>query len=322
MPAIPKGKTVRLTPIRKDLKLFVDLSGHIEEPSIWHNFRYYISACTQQGFSYIRGLRSRSQALLALAQIFAECGNPKKVQIDGEGGLSNDIASDFFAVRGIHVIKTEAYAHFRNGKIERRHQTWKGMCRAMLNRAGMSISFWWFAMRQAVLISNLNLMETPLEGSEPGSRRSIWEEHFGETPHLDSYVLGPFGCLAFLILTKEQRQARGLCGHFGNRTIQGLYLGAHVDAASGVFRHLFTDGRTVYSTTHVMKVVGDGYPLHQTESSSSLIPTTEDPSAEQVGAHAFDRNMLAMVIEQVKAKKEREVQLYLNYNRESMKDAS
>ena len=30
--------------------------------------------------------------------------------------------------------KAEAYAHFRNGKIERRHQTWKGMCRAMLNR--------------------------------------------------------------------------------------------------------------------------------------------------------------------------------------------
>ena len=62
MPEIPKGKTVRHTPKKKDLNLFVDLSGHIEEPSIWHNFHYYISACTQQGFSYIRGLRSRSQA--------------------------------------------------------------------------------------------------------------------------------------------------------------------------------------------------------------------------------------------------------------------
>jgi hypothetical protein len=38
MPGIHKGKTVRLKPVRKDLKLFVDLSGHIEEPSIWHNF--------------------------------------------------------------------------------------------------------------------------------------------------------------------------------------------------------------------------------------------------------------------------------------------
>ena len=56
--------------------------------------------------------------------------------------MTNDIASDFFAARGIHVIKTEAYVHFRNGKIERRYQTCKGMCRAMLNRVGMSIAFW------------------------------------------------------------------------------------------------------------------------------------------------------------------------------------
>ncbi len=49
MSGIPKGKTVRVKPVRKDLKLFVDLSGHIEEPSIWHNFHYYISACTQHG---------------------------------------------------------------------------------------------------------------------------------------------------------------------------------------------------------------------------------------------------------------------------------
>ncbi len=132
-------------------------------------------------------------------------------------------------------------------------------------------------MRQTVLISNLILLETPLEGSEPESRRSIWEAHFGETPHLDSYVFGPFGCLAFLIMTKEQRQARGLCGHFGNRTLQGLYLGAHVDAASGEFRHLFTDDRTV-STPHALKVVGDGYPIYQVDGDSSLIPIVEEPS--------------------------------------------
>ena len=31
VPVIPKGKTVTLVPVRKDLKLFVDLSGHIED---------------------------------------------------------------------------------------------------------------------------------------------------------------------------------------------------------------------------------------------------------------------------------------------------
>ncbi len=85
-------------------------------------------------------------------------------------------------------------------------------------------------MRQTVLITNFILRETPIEGGEPKARRSAWEAYFGETPHLDTYatVLWPFGCLAFLILTKEQRQARGLCGHFGNRTLEGLYLAAAI----------------------------------------------------------------------------------------------
>jgi hypothetical protein len=124
-------------------------------------------------------------------------------------------------------------------------------------------------------------------------------------------------------MTKEQRQARGLCGHFGNRTLQGLYLGAHVDAASGVFRHLFTDDRTVFSTPHALKVVGDGYPLYQVDGGSSLIPTVEEPNVEQEEDLNlnFDGNMLAMVIEQAKVQKEREVQLYLSYNREATIDS-
>jgi hypothetical protein len=88
----------------------------------------------EQGFSYIHGIRSRSQALLALAQIFAECGNPKSIQIDREGGLSNT-AMDFFASeesmslrqRRMYIIAAASLM------IERRNQTWKGMCRAMLD---------------------------------------------------------------------------------------------------------------------------------------------------------------------------------------------
>ena len=95
---------------------------------------------------------------MTLDQIFAECGSPKEVQIDGDGVLSNDTDLDFFESRGIHVIKTETYAHFHNDKIERRHQKWKGMCPVMLNRTGMSITFWWFVMSQTVLINYLVLL--------------------------------------------------------------------------------------------------------------------------------------------------------------------
>ena len=83
MPATPTGKTVR--PSRKvvNTKLFVDLSGYIEEVAIYHGFHYYISAVTAEGYSYFRGLRLKSQALMGLAKIFNESGTPHTVQIDG-----------------------------------------------------------------------------------------------------------------------------------------------------------------------------------------------------------------------------------------------
>jgi hypothetical protein len=96
-----------------------------------------------------------------------------------------------------------------------------------------------------------------------------------------------------------------------------------VDVSSRVFRHLFTDDRTVFSTPHALKVVGDGYPSYQVDDGGSLIPTVEEASVEQEESlHLnFDGNMLSMVIEQAKVQKEREVQLYLSYNRETMTDS-
>ena len=67
--------------------------------------------------------------------------------------------------------------------------------------------------------------------------------------------------LAFLILTAEQRKARGLSGHFGDRSLQGLYLGCQVDGASGVFKHLFTDDHSILTSPHALKIVPDVYPL-------------------------------------------------------------
>jgi hypothetical protein len=57
MPATPTGKTVR--PNRKvvNTKMYIDLSGYIEESSIYHGFHYYISTVTAEGYSYFRVLR-------------------------------------------------------------------------------------------------------------------------------------------------------------------------------------------------------------------------------------------------------------------------
>ena len=61
MPATPTGKTVR--PNRKvvNTKMYIDLSGYIEETSIYHGFHYYISVVTVEVYPYFRELRLKSQ---------------------------------------------------------------------------------------------------------------------------------------------------------------------------------------------------------------------------------------------------------------------
>ncbi len=53
IPETPVGKTVR--PKRKlvNTKMYIDLSGYIEEESIYHGFHYYISVVTAEGYSYL-----------------------------------------------------------------------------------------------------------------------------------------------------------------------------------------------------------------------------------------------------------------------------
>ena len=69
MPPTTTGKTIRPTRKVVTMKMYVDLSGYIEEASIYSKFHYYISAVTDEGFAYFRGLRLKSQALMGLAKL-------------------------------------------------------------------------------------------------------------------------------------------------------------------------------------------------------------------------------------------------------------
>ena len=62
-----------------------------------------------------------------------------------------------------HCVKIEAGQHFRHGKIEVRHRIWKGMSRAM------HIGWWYFAIRHAVRLTNLVLLEAVEESSAKAS---------------------------------------------------------------------------------------------------------------------------------------------------------
>ncbi len=102
----------------------------------------------------IRGLRYKSQALMGVNKIFVETGVPDETQIDGEGALACPEAQEWLDGMKTHCVKIEAGQHFRHGKIKVRHRIWKGISRAMLDRAGIHIGWWYFAIRHAVLLTS------------------------------------------------------------------------------------------------------------------------------------------------------------------------
>jgi hypothetical protein len=117
-----------------------------------------------------------------------------------------------------------------------------------------------------------------------------------------------------MILTTEQRKARGLSGHFWDRSLQGLYLGCQVDGSSGVFKHLFTDDHNIFSTPHAMKVVPDVYPLRVQNPRKGPIPSIDDVDIrllDDEGGVTLAR-FTTWVIE-TRADKERDIQLHLTY---------
>ena len=75
----------------------------------------------------------------------------------------------------------------------------------LIDRAGFNIDWWFLVLKHAVLITNIILLESVEPDSSKAKgierRRSVWEGHFREQTCLESYLLGPFGCWSFMILT-------------------------------------------------------------------------------------------------------------------------
>ncbi len=137
--------------------------------------------------------------------------------------------------------------------------------------------YWYFAVSHAILIMNLMLRARTLSGVPRDI--TVWEAHYGQRPNVGELLLGPFGCLAYLILTKETGQRKGMSTYWGVRTIPGIYLGCEVNPHTMVYHHIITDDKTIFSSPNRIKPVPDVYPMRlQLESSPyfGLIPQPED----------------------------------------------
>jgi len=105
---------------------------------------------------------------------------------------------------------------------------------------------------------------------DPEQKISAWEAQYYEKPHAD-LILGPFGCLAHLVLQKEHRLARldpkdDTDGDivFGVRSIVGVFLGVHVDPVTMSYTYLMTYGKNVYASKNNIITTGDIFPYNIT----------------------------------------------------------
>ena len=187
MPSLPNGRTVRPERIAHVKKVYVDLTGYITEKSIYHGYHYAMAGVTDKCFAVLIGLAFKSQALLGMARIFADFnGVPDQITIDGEGSLNTDPALAWMTGKGDErkskVTVTEAYSAFRLGMIERRWGKWKAIARCLMEEANIDIPWWYYAMRMAVMITNVTDLERDDEGNE--LPRTAYEAHFGEKPDM------------------------------------------------------------------------------------------------------------------------------------------
>jgi hypothetical protein len=90
---------------------------------------------------------------------------------------------------------------------------------------------------------------------------TVWEAHFGRKPNLNRYLIGPWGCLAYIVRTKEQRDKRGMDRSWGPRALAGIYVGCVMNHKEGAYEFLVHDGMRIRLTTANLKIVGDCFPF-------------------------------------------------------------
>ena len=281
VPPAPEGKVPRPYVKKRIKKIFVDLIGKVEEDSLFHGYHHALVAATDEGFILLEGMVYKSQALFCLGKVYNDLGGaPEITQIDHEGALVGKVGEIYINSRNSKRVVTEGGDHYRNGFVERRNRALKDMGRKMMWKAGTPTSYWYYALAHAALILN---MVTRARGEHGVARDvTVWEAHYGQRPNVSDKLIGPWGCLAYLILTREQRDKKGLSSHWGVRAIPGIYIGCYVNPQTLVFRHLITDGVTVFASANRVKTVGDVYPLRIMTTPGPQIPRPDDADDDEM----------------------------------------
>ena len=278
---IPKERTTRPTRSERVKKIYLDASGMMHTKSIYNNFYYYLLATTDVGFMLMEGLTYKDQTLFAVGRMFDELGGaPEYVVVDAAGELSSDIARKFFVNRQTARVMAPGGKHYKLGRTERRHATITSMARSSLAHACAPLEFWYYCIRHMMLIANLILLARDPDTRTP-MEMTVWQAHYGVRPNLHKYLIAPWGCLAYLCLTSEQRSKKKMDKKWGPRAIAGIFIGCYVNPKTDIYHFLIHDGRTIFATSGNLRVVGDCFPFKYQQGRDIQMKTDADDSDEE-----------------------------------------
>ena len=195
------------------------------------------------GFATVTPLIKKSDVIMALQSVCTNPavmnGPPSRIHSDNAKEFTSQVAELWYQRNGIHHTVTEPYGHHQIGKVERLQGQLKSMARALMLHAGTPPEYWDFALQQACLIRNM-IYPPPNKTAS-----TIWEAHYGIKP--DVSILQPFGCLAYICMTREQQGARGISHSFGPRALTGVYLG--LNNIHGASKHVVMSDAKLLCTT-------------------------------------------------------------------------
>jgi hypothetical protein len=247
-------------------ELYVDPSGKLSTPSIY-------------------------QVLFVIGRMFDSLeGAPLAVQVDPAGELNSKVAESYFTHREARVDVTQASEYWRNGRPERRYSLVKGCTRCTLAHANAPLEFWFLCLSHVVFTLNLLLRSRDSDTKEI-KEMTVWEAHFGRRPNLNRYLIGPWGCLAYIVLTKEHRDKRAMDKSWGPRALAGIYVACIMNHKEGAYEFMVHDGMRIRSTTVNLRIVGDCFPFkYQQKRDLDLVI---NPRVEEL--EDFDENLIGNV---------------------------
>jgi hypothetical protein len=168
------------------------------------------------GFTLLQGLPHKSDSVLALNKVFSHVKAPCELHSDNAPEFTGEVAQALYGSLNIKKSETPEYTPTANSKAERAIGLIKEFARIHMWSSGVAESAWYLALQYGNLLKCMT-------SYAPNKKITQWEAYFNEKPRFDHLI--PFGCLTFVLLTKDQQKAQGIDHALGPRGLAGLYMG-------------------------------------------------------------------------------------------------